>query len=232
MRIATKGKNDGGSVPEAILFDLDGTLYDMRLLAPLLGLASFRDLGRLAAFFAARVSKAGLDFGSREALLDALALDASLRLSGEDPETLRRWYDECLYGRFVAVLRTFFRARPCVRRFLAERGRSAREAGRVSRPLLGVLSDYGHVDDRIHAIGLDPLQFDLRLSNEDEGALKPAPRPYLRAAELFGVECGKVLVVGDRDDLDGAGAAAAGMAFVRVATSREVRAFFCGLTKN
>ena len=223
-----------GNPPEAILFDLDGTLYDMSLLAPLLGLASLRDLGWLAALVAARKSKAGIDFGSRDALLDALSLDASLRLNGVDPYELKRWYEECLYGRFVAVLRRFFRARISVRRFLAERGRSSRGGGPAGRngPLIGVLSDYGHVDDRIHAIGLNPLDFDLRLSNEDEGALKPAARPFLRAAELFGVECGKVLVVGDREEADGAGAAAAGMHFARVATFREAQSFFLGFTKR
>ncbi len=219
---------------EAILFDLDGTLYDLRFLAPLLGCLSIRELGRLTALVWARESKAGIDFGSRDALLDAIALDASLRLKGEEPEDLRRWYEECLYGRFVAVLRGFFRARPCGGRFLAAGGRAARPGGADGRtwPALGVLSDYGHVDDRIHAIGLDPLQFDIRLSNEDEGALKPAARPFLRAAELFGVEADKVLVVGDREGFDGAGAAAAGMAFARVATPREARAFFRGLMEK
>ena len=234
MREAQKVPTGRRNRYEAILFDLDGTLYDLRLLAPLLGLASIRDLGRLAALVWARESKAGIDFGSRDALVDAIALDASLRLKGEEAEDLRRWYEECLYGRFVSVLRGFCRARPCVRRFLAERGRTVRPAGADRRewPALGVLSDYGHVDDRIHAIGLDPHQFDLRLSNEDEGALKPAARPFLRAAELFGVEAEKVLVVGDRDGFDGAGAAAAGMDYVRVATPREARSFFRGLMEK
>lgn len=217
-----------GNPPEAILFDLDGTLYNMRFLAPLLGLASLPDLAKLSALVAARKSKAGIDFGSRDALLDAVALDASLRIQSGEPDDLRRWYEECLYGRFVSVLRRFFRARSCVGRFL-----EARRGGNGQRsPLLGVLSDYGHVDDRIHAIGLDPLRFDIRLSNEDEGALKPAARPFLRAAELLGVDCRKILMVGDLDEADGAGAAAAGMAFVRVATTREARAFFRGLIER
>jgi FMN phosphatase YigB (HAD superfamily) len=231
MRITTNVPGSDGSFPEAILFDLDGTLYDSRFLVPLLGLASFPEWGKLMALVAARESKAGIDFGSQEALMDALALDASLRLNGYNPDELRRWYEEFLYGKFVTVLRSFFRARPCVHHFLAARSRRA-GAGKPGRPLLGVLSDYGHVDDRIHAIGLDPLQFDLCLSNEDEGALKPAARPYLRAAELLGVESGKILVVGDRDDTDRAGAAAAGMSFARVATALEARVFFCGLMEN
>lgn len=231
MRIATNVPGSDEESPEAILFDLDGTLYDSRFLVPLLGLASFPAWGRLMALVAARESKAGIDFGSQEALMDALALDASLRLNGYNPDELRRWYEEFLYGRFVNVLRSFFRARPCVRHFLAARRQTARK-GKPRMPLLGVLSDYGHVDDRIHAIGLDPLQFDLRLSNEDEGALKPAARPYLRAAELLGVESKKILVVGDRDDTDRAGAAAAGMSFARVATPLEARIFFGSLTKN
>src|SRR5690606_40516027 len=44
-------------------------------------------------------------------------------------------------------------------------------------------------------------------------ALKPAPDGYLKAALSLGVSPEHCLVIGDRDDADGAAARAAGMAF-------------------
>jgi HAD superfamily hydrolase (TIGR01509 family) len=46
--------------------------------------------------------------------------------------------------------------------------------------------------------------------------LKPHPDGMLRAARALGVEPSRCLVIGDRDDADGAAARAAGMAFRRV----------------
>jgi FMN phosphatase YigB (HAD superfamily) len=220
--------------PRAILFDLDGTLYDKRRLPLRLGLSCLADWRILLAFDAARRTKAGIDFGSRGALIDALVLDASLRLSGADPDFLHRWYEERLYRRFVGVLRRGFRARPELAAYLAERRRAAPPpptppAPPAPLPKLGVLSDYGHVDDRLYALGLDPGDFEVRLSSEDEGALKPSPRPFRRAAELLGVSPADVLVVGDIADSDGAGADGAGMAFRQLASAAEARSLVADL---
>ncbi|HCM26663.1 MAG: hypothetical protein A2Z99_16265 [Treponema sp. GWB1_62_6] len=204
----------------AVIFDLDGTLYDSRFLPLALGFSSLFDFRRLAAVNAARKTKAGLDFGSRDSLIDAMILDASLRLPGEDPEALRAWYEETLYGRFVELLRRFFSPRRCIVRFLLER----KIAG-CYLPPLGVLSDYGHVDDRLHAIGLNPFDFDIRVSSEDEGALKPSPRPFLEAARRLGADPGRVLVVGDTRPTDGAGALAAGMEYLHL--PQDLPADFC-----
>lgn len=214
----------GGPSPKmaglsAVLFDLDGTLYDKRLLEPAVALGTPRNMALFAAIASARRAKAGSDMGTRAALLDALALDASLRLGGKmSPAEVRTFYEEVLYSRFIAVLSRFYRLRPC----LAALFGASRSAAGKGLPF-GILSDYGRVDERLSAIGLDPSLFAARLSSEDEGALKPSPRPFLAAAARMDAEPSGVLVVGDRPDTDGAGAAAAGMRYFRLRGRRDAR---------
>ena len=75
----------------------------------------------------------------------------------------------------------------------------------------GILSDYP-ADSKLVALGIRH-QFDVVLSavDPDIGVFKPHPRGFLAAAERFGVRPEQVVYVGDRLDVDAAGAAAAGM---------------------
>ena len=76
---------------------------------------------------------------------------------------------------------------------------------------MGVLSDYP-AEAKLRALGLAG-RFSLVLCATDPevGAFKPNPRGFLRACERWQIARGDVLVVGDRVDVDAAGAAAAGM---------------------
>jgi HAD superfamily hydrolase (TIGR01509 family) len=76
-----------------------------------------------------------------------------------------------------------------------------------------LVSDYP-ASAKLRALGAAEL-FDLVVSSGEPGGpskLKPHPEGYLSAAERLGVEPGRCLVIGDRDDADGAAARAAGMA--------------------
>jgi FMN phosphatase YigB (HAD superfamily) len=75
-----------------------------------------------------------------------------------------------------------------------------------------LVSDYP-ASGKLSALGASTL-FDLVVSNGEEGGpskLKPDPEGYLSAARRLGVEPERCLVIGDRDDADGAAARAAGM---------------------
>ncbi len=75
-----------------------------------------------------------------------------------------------------------------------------------------LVSDYP-ASGKLAALGATTL-FDLVVSNGEEGGpskLKPDPEGYLSAARRLGVEPERCLVIGDRDDADGAAARAAGM---------------------
>jgi HAD superfamily hydrolase (TIGR01509 family) len=80
----------------------------------------------------------------------------------------------------------------------------------------GILSDYP-AGAKLRALGLDKRFSPVLCATDTEiGAFKPSPRGYLRACELWGLDPADVLYVGDRIDVDAAGAAAAGMRCVIV----------------
>jgi FMN phosphatase YigB (HAD superfamily) len=76
---------------------------------------------------------------------------------------------------------------------------------------LGVLSDYPAVD-KLAALGVANV-FSLALCATDReiGAFKPSPRGFWRACEQWNLSPNEVLYVGDRSDVDGQGAHAAGL---------------------
>jgi putative hydrolase of the HAD superfamily len=112
-----------------------------------------------------------------------------------------------------------------VRRWMFERplkwvARSKRQAlldalggFRAAGGKTALVSDYP-AKGKLQALGATSL-FDLVVSNGEPGGpskLKPDPEGYLSAAARLGVEPARCLVIGDRDDADGAAARAAGMA--------------------
>jgi HAD superfamily hydrolase (TIGR01549 family) len=80
-----------------------------------------------------------------------------------------------------------------------------------------LVSDYP-ASRKLTALEVGDL-FDVVVASGEPGGpprLKPDPTGYLLAAERLGVAPERCLVIGDRDDADGAAARAAGMAFRRV----------------
>lgn len=75
-----------------------------------------------------------------------------------------------------------------------------------------LVSDYP-ATGKLGALGALGL-FDIVVSNGEQGGpqrLKPDPEGYLSAASRLAIEPARCLVIGDRDDADGAAARAAGM---------------------
>lgn len=68
---------------------------------------------------------------------------------------------------------------------------------------------------KLRALAVQDLFDVVVASGEDHSPrnLKPDPEGYLRAAELLQVEPAQCLVIGDREDADGAAARAANMGF-------------------
>jgi HAD superfamily hydrolase (TIGR01549 family) len=89
------------------------------------------------------------------------------------------------------------------------------------RILTGVLSDYPSAG-KLRALGLgDRFSQVLCTSDAAIARLKPHPRGFTVACERWGVAPSEVLMVGDRPDVDAAGAVAAGMQSVIVSSSFE-----------
>jgi HAD superfamily hydrolase (TIGR01549 family) len=68
---------------------------------------------------------------------------------------------------------------------------------------LVVLSDYGHVAEKLEALGIDKKLFDWVISAPELGGLKPAPQLLLQILEKMKVTPKQCLVIGDREDTDG-----------------------------
>lgn len=205
----------------AVLFDLDGTLY--RQLPLRIAMAGEMAVASAGAMFSGglRIPRVVAAFrktrerlrsepggGSPVATRQYAAVAEALHIPTEDVERIvdewiyrrpLKWLPYCRRGDVVGLLD-----------WLARRG--------VRK---GVLSDYP-AHDKLKALGLAG-RFDVVVSTVDlaVNAFKPDPRGYLVAARGLGLDPSEVLYVGDRIDVDGRGAHAAGMPFA-VLTRRRV----------
>jgi len=198
--------------PRGVTFDLDGTLYRARdvhvrfLLRNLLFARTIRVARAVRDELRAVELDDGAHFAREEAARVAERLDS-------DAATVRarldRLFNEALCRSLAAV-----GPRPDARAAL----QSLVDAGLS----IAVVSDY-RVPEKLHALGLDDLPWSALVAGEEEGALKPWPRAFLRAAERMGLAPDAIVHVGDRADTDGEGARRAGMECLLVDDKRTLR---------
>lgn len=200
---------DAGKRYAAWLVDLDGTLYHHTpvKLAMALELLLF-GWGAIATLRTFRHSHEALRLGAAGAPRGnspfeqqlAHAAEQLQRPAADVERTVREWM-------FERPLKWVARAKR--QKLLAALAEYRAQGGRTA-----LVSDYP-AQGKLHALGAREL-FELVVSNGEPGGpsqLKPAPEGYLSAAERLGVEPASCLVIGDRDDADGAAARAAGMGF-------------------
>ena len=196
---------------KGVIFDLDGTLYQMRwYLRPLLTIKIFPHILRLPRFLHERNKFAGLDMGSRPALM--IAIGKALAIAEKaDPDKMIEWIENQFYPSFLNVMPFFRDSRPKIDSTLIRL--------RDANMRMAVLSDYSLVKERVEKLGLNTSYFDILESSENSGALKPSPLPFLAIASQWNLSSSEIVVVGDRDDTDGAAARNAGMQFIGVCDS-------------
>lgn len=192
----------------AVLFDLDGTLYRQRPLRALMAM-ELMTLPFTAPLLASRRLKALRAYRGAQESLRRHASPASAKdqiliaatASGLPVEDVDALVTEWMLQRPLKYLQ-YCRA-PGLPPFL-----DRLEAQGV---LAGVLSDYP-AEAKLDALRLANRFSPVLCSTDPEvGAFKPSPRGYLRACEIWNLSPAEVLFVGDRPDVDAAGAAAAGM---------------------
>ncbi|MDR2632619.1 MAG: HAD family hydrolase [Treponema sp.] len=182
------------------IFDLDGTLYDSRGMALRLLREYPWDLFLIGAERKTRKSLAGDDYGSPQAYCREFFSRMS-GMTGKAPRWLHGWYRDRYMPRMCRVLRKGYRPRPRTGALLARLGHRAFP--------FAVYSDYPQGAARLAALGIDPGPWAAAIYGPEHfGAQKPAPRPFAAIAQDLGVPPAHMLVLGDRDDTDGAGAAA------------------------
>ena len=190
--------------------DVDGTLYHARpmrlrvvlalLLLPLSGWRRARRVWRRIRCYRValeEVRHTGVD-GEDVSLVH---LRRAAELAGESEDDVRSTIEEWLLRRPLAYLRG------CRREGLVEFLDDLRRRGIQ----IGFFSDYP-VADKLAALGVDGYSSVCLSAGDPEiNSFKPGPRGFRRGAELMGLPCQQVLYVGDRPDVDAAGAGKAEM---------------------
>ena len=197
---------------KGIIFDFDGTLFNKSLIALRLVIACPAEAIFLLMERLVRKKFAGIDFYSSEEYYQAF-FTALGKACLRSPEKMKLWYFNRFMPRMTEVLRKHYRARHGTAELLQHcTNRSIK---------IAIYSDYPFLKDRFQAIGLT-YQDNIRLYDpEIFGAQKPAVRPFLLIANDLGLTQEEILVVGDRKETDGMGAANAGMGFFFLKTSRH-----------
>jgi len=192
----------------AVLFDLDGTLYDQRPMRRRMALAL------LAAVARGAERPSTLDVlrrfrTHRERLAESEAEEVTVRQYadvatplGIEPGDVRRVVERWMHQAPLAWLPRW--VDPGAAQLLAD----LRDRGVAT----AIVSDFP-ATAKLDALG---LQADVVVSAEDAGVdrLKPHPAGLLEALARLGVAPGRALMVGDRPERDGAAAARAGTGFV------------------
>jgi FMN phosphatase YigB (HAD superfamily) len=202
----------------AVLFDVDGTLYSQRRLRTFMAIEMARSIvtapaqmpqtARIILTFR-RVREQLRELGAvAEPLIDLQFARTASALS-IDESLVRSVIHDWIFARPLPYIR--FTGRPGVSAVLT--------ALRQQRLRIGALSDYP-TDGKLDALGVTH-HFSLRLCTTDRAinAFKPHPKGFLVACEQWGLTPQEVLYVGDRPEIDGAGAAAAGTRCVIVGRS-------------
>lgn len=194
---------------DLLIFDLDGTLYDSSGLARKLTMKVLFGLKSLLDSRHARKEMMGIDYKSAETLYKELFT----KMDPKEPQKARKWYFSKFYPAFVETLKKGFSKRPFIDRLLKHLKDGAVQTA--------VLSDYGEIEERLKAIGIEPELFDMLSSCEERAALKPAPRPFLELAQQADTPPERCMVVGDRSDSDIEGARRAGMHYMKIGRSEK-----------
>jgi HAD superfamily hydrolase (TIGR01549 family) len=202
-----------------ILFDLDGTLYDQvrlralmaveLLAAPLWLGPGARSRWRVLRAYRAAHERLRTSSSPEEPIATRQLREAAAT-GGVTEALAAAWVEEWMCQRPLKYLR-YCRPRGLERlmTFLRERNVA-----------VGVLSDYQPAR-KLAALALAD-HFDVVLCSTDPvvNRLKPHPRAFLHACAVMGLEPRSVLYVGDRPDVDAAGANAAGMPCVIIGRAR------------
>lgn len=194
----------------AVLYDIDGTLYELSQMRKRMAF----ELGRAALTSPVRTVKHWRIIQAyrraQESLRDAgpgvSQLDLAARSLGVEAEALRPVIEEWMEQRPLEILHHCVR-RPVIDAIGLLAGHGVRQAAYSDYPSQAKIELFGVAGH---------FEFGLASSDEAIAAYKPSPRGFLRAAEMLEVQPDEVVYVGDRIEVDGTGANAAGMHFFHV----------------
>ena len=192
---------------KAVIFDLDGTLYDNSTISREIVMHS---LFHLRALYAERVTRhhiSGRYFGGKGATYTEI-FRRMAAVTGRSAERMAAWYWERFMPLQVKMLRRHHHVKPWVKDtidYLHSKGVK-----------VACFSEYSFVREKLKAIGLDPSIFDYLADAPTAGGCKPCRKAFMYIAAKLDVHPADILMVGDREDTDGAGAESCNMQFLLV----------------
>ena len=187
---------------KAVIFDLDGTLYDKSRL-PLRLVARQIMHGKLSMLKrerSVRKELKGKYFGDKERFEEVF-------FSHFQRKNAKEWFYETYMPDMIKILQKHYSIAPWVEESI----RLLRSKGTK----IVVFSDYGFVEEKLEAIGFERQWADYLFDAPSLGGLKPCKETFLKICNTIGIAPQNCLMVGDRDDTDGAGASASGMQFLK-----------------
>jgi len=192
---------------DAVIFDLDGTLYCNKGFKIRLITKSIKKIRIIYYMNKIRKKMMGRDFNSEKMFFNEFFSRIADK-TGSSIKNIEYWYENIFYPMFIKLLETKYKGRENINELL--------KVLKKNNIKLVILSDYGHVEERLDALCIDKSFFDIIASNEEYGVLKPSKRPLVDIAEKLNIKVNKVLVVGDRDDTDGESARQAEMNYIEI----------------
>lgn len=192
---------------KVVILDLDGTIYNKRGLGLRIFLNDLLESPLLAKERRVRKAMRGKWYGSQEAFYDAF-FQQIIHHRLCTVSFVKWWYHTCYMPLMVNILKRHYTPRAWVVPFL--------EQCRKLNVRVVLLSDYGCVKEKLEALNINPQLFDWVVSAPELGGLKPASQLIDAVTGRMQVSPSQCLVIGDREDTDGAMARAAGAGFILV----------------
>ena len=189
---------------KAVVFDVDGTLFDKTRLPFYLVLADPLYMFVLNNERKARKTLAGVYFGDERTYYETLYGKVAV-MSHISSKRVKWWYNHRYMPNMIRVLQRHYKLRPWVSQLLPEL--------RAQGIKVAVFSDYGCVEERLAILGFDPSWVDFITDAPRMGGLKPCKEAMLMVCNKLGVTPSESLMIGDRNDTDGEVAQRCGMKF-------------------
>lgn len=187
----------------AVIFDLDGTLYDNRCLQWMVPMQEFfrMKMRFLTRERSLRKSMRGRPHATEEDFYQHFFKS----ISSCHPERVEKWYHRHYLPLQVGLIRHYCKVDQWVKPRLEDLRRQGIK--------VALYSDYGCAVEKLQALGVDPALFDLIIDAPSLGGLKPCRQSTERLLRMLDVKPDEVLFVGDRVETDIESARGVGAAY-------------------
>lgn len=183
---------------QAVIFDLDGTLYDKSLLSIRLVLSQLAKGKLLYLKQEQKVRKLlkGQHFNSKSEFYDAF-----FRVFNK--KNAKEWYFDEYLPNMVDILKKHYK----IESWVVSKFQDLKKGGIKTV----VFSDYEFAKEKLTALGFDVKLADYIVSAPELGGLKPCKESFEKLCQIIDVMPEDCLMIGDREDTDGDGARSTNM---------------------